>query len=587
MSRYSLFAYLLCCALILASSFLYYTKWQQTNTEATISWDVSGYYLYLPAVIIYKDVKALKWWPHINEKYNPGPGMGQAFKHESGNFVMKYSMGQALQFLPWFMCAHMLAEPLGYPADGFSKPYQAAISWGSLLLAFLGLWVLRRILLRYFSDGIVAAVLISIVFGSNYLEYSAISGAMTHNWLFTLYCLLIYATIRFYENPGFKSAVVIGLLVGWATLTRPTEIISALIPLLWGVYNMQSLRNRIELIKFQWPKYLLAAGVAAVVMFLQALYWKYATGHWVVYSYEDQGFTWLPPHIEDVLWSARAGWLVYSPLMLFAVVGMFMLPKVRKQLFPAVFVYCMIALYITSAWDIWWYGGSLGQRAMVQSYPLWAFGLAAFWQWVSVANWRRWTLIPVAGIAIFINLWWCHQAHKGGMFFPEQMTRAYILKALFHFESDRNWLKLLDTKDYFEGAERQNIRSVFKESFGKDSLLEQLVLTLEKPSSPIYNLPVKPGDARWLRASLEFHCREKEWTVWKMTQFVVRFKSGDKIVKERLIRLQRHVDGSELRTVYFDTKIPNKSFDQVEMFLWRPESEHDVIIESISAETFD
>lgn len=66
--------------------------------------------------------------------------MGQAFKDEkSGNYIMKYSVGQALQFLPWFTLAHVAAGPLGFPADGFSSPYQYAISWGSLLIALLGI----------------------------------------------------------------------------------------------------------------------------------------------------------------------------------------------------------------------------------------------------------------------------------------------------------------------------------------------------------------------------------------------------------------------------------------------------------------
>lgn len=44
--------------------------------------------------------------------------MGQAFQH-SFRQLGDGSHGEALQFLPWFAVAHALAEPLGYPADGF------------------------------------------------------------------------------------------------------------------------------------------------------------------------------------------------------------------------------------------------------------------------------------------------------------------------------------------------------------------------------------------------------------------------------------------------------------------------------------
>ncbi len=634
-------AYWLCAALIVAAAVFYYPKWKQPNTEATLSWDVSGYYLYLPAALIYKDLKELKWWGVVEEKYHPGPGMGQAFQHPSGNWVMKYSMGQALQFLPWFTVAHLLAEPLGYPADGFSLPYQAAISWGSLLVALIGLWFLRRVLKTYFSDNVVAAVLVCIVFGTNYLEYASITGAMTHNWLFTLYALLIFSTIRFYQTPTFSWAAAIGLLVGWATLTRPTEIISAIIPVLWGVGSLAALRERFSFFKNHFPKIALAALIAGGVIFLQLAYWKYATGEWLVYSYQEQGFSWLKPHFSDVLFSARAGWLVYSPMMIFAVAGIFFLGRRRLAEgdlwrnptpdpspegrgvrdvpsryataslpsgegpgvgLPAILTFCFLALYVTAAWDIWWYGGSLGQRAMVQSYPLWAFPLAAFIDWISQRDWRKWMFVPLAGVCIYLNLWWSHQAHRGnGLFVAEQMTKRYMLKVLGRFEGEREWLKYLDTKDEFKGSERRNVREVFFKNFETDTTgvtsespisgTKSLILNNEKQFSPAYitNVPMVEADStpHWVRASVTFKCDPKEWNWWQMTQFVVRFKFSGRIIKERMIRLQRHVDGSEVKTIFFDTKIPPEYFDFMEVLFWNSGSDKTVRLDDLKIEVFD
>lgn len=596
-NRLSLWAFWLSCLLIALSSLVYYPKWKQGNTEATISWDVSGYYLYLPAVFIYHDIRQLHWRDSIEQRYHMDPGMGQAIQHPSGNYVMKYPMGQALQFLPWFTIAHALAVPLGFPADGFSLPYQAAISWGSLLVAFLGLWFLRKVLLRYFTDGIAAAVLVSIVFGSNYLEYAGITGAMTHNWLFTLNSLLLFATIRFYDKPGYWLAAAIGLLTGWATLTRPTEIISILIPLLWGVSSKDSLRARVALLRAHWPKLALAGIAGLATVSLQMIYWNYASGHWVVYSYEKQGFTWFPPHIEDVLWSSRAGWLVYSPMMIFAIAGLFMLRKKVQQVFPAVFLYCLTALYITSAWDIWWYGGSLGQRAMVQAYPFWAFALGAFWSWVSAAPWRRPVFCTLGGVCIYLNLWWSHQAHFGGVFQAEQMTRHYILKTLGRFQIERDWMKFLDTRDEFTGDERQDVKVASFLDFEADTTAA--VSTVNPVSGAKstyvngqrqYTDPVilpNPGDPyNWCRATVTFKCEPKEWDWWAMTQFVVRFKSGEKIVKERMIRLQRHVEGGENKTIWFDTRFPSKSFDSVQVFFWNAESRKTVRLDDLKVEFF-
>ncbi len=595
---FSRYAYLLCATLIVATACLYYPKWQQRDTEATLSWDVSGYYLYLPAALIYGDMTRLEFFPDIEKKYHPGPGMGQAFRHEkSGNYVMKYSSGQAWQFLPWFAAAHLLAEPLGYPADGFSRPYQVAIGLGSLLVALLGLWFARRSLLYYFSDRATAIALLLLVWGSNYLNYSAIDGAMTHNWLFTAYSLLIFSTIRFYQRPSLGGAAAIGLFVGWAVLTRPTELIAVLIPLLWGVGSMAGLRERLLFFVKNYGKLLLAGGIFGGIVFSQMAYWHWATGEWLVYSYQDQGFSWLRPHLSDVLFSYRAGWLTYSPVMVFAVVGLWHLWRQQRAIFPAVLAFCAVFLYVTAAWDIWWYGGSLGSRAMVQSYAAWLFPLAAFSEWILTKNWCRMVLPLVAGLLIWFNLWWTHQAHRGGLFQTEQMTKRYFWKVLGQTDLNRDWLKLLDTKEEFKGAQRNNVREIFFKNFEADTVgvtsespvngAKSLILNKEKPYSPLYDMPVQPGQAAWLRASVTFRCDPKEWDYWRMAQFIVKFQDGDRTVKERMIRLQRHVDGNEVRTVFFDTRLPDQPFTRAAVLIWNADSDKTLRVDDLRVEAFE
>ena len=601
MNKISHDAFILCCLLLIATNFGYYSKWKQAQTEATLSWDVSGYYLYLPAAFIYKDLKQLAFFPEIQKKYNPGPEMGQAFKHPSGNYVLKYPMGQALQMLPWFTVAHLLAKPLGYDADGFSRPYQAAISWGSLLIAFLGLWYLRRILLLFFSDIAVAAALICIGFGSNYLEYTAITGAMTHNWLFTLYAVLIFTTIRFYERPSFAGAALIGLCVGWAGLTRPTEIITALIPVLWGLRSFADIRVRGLFFLKNASKLGLAICIAAAVLFLQALYWKYVAGEWIVYSYQDQGFSWLHPHVRDVLVSAKAGWFVYSPLMLLVIPGFFALRKQQPAIFPAILCICLLCLYITAAWDIWWYGGSLGQRALVQSYPLWAFTLAALTEWVIKKTGRIVLFGLFALSGIYLNLWWTHQAHRGGLFLPEQMNTPYVLNILGRLNVDRTEAtKLLDVREAFTGSERKDILELAHADFEKDSVFmttdrpisgtKSAVLSKNHEYVNAYSADVDLEQWRqyqWVRTSLRFRCEGREDVAWKMTQFTIRFwDQNDKVIKEQILRLQRHVQGNEEKQLFFDTRIPKKPFRKVQVFCWAAGSDFPVVIDDMQVELF-
>lgn len=595
MNKLSRYSFLVCALALTAGAFCYYPKWRQPNTEATLSWDVAGYYLYLPAVFIYGDLKKLSFGEAMLEKYHGAPELS-AFQHPGGNRVIKYSSGQALQYLPWFLCGHFGAKLLGYPADGFSLPYQFAISMGSLLVAMLGLWFLRKILLRYFSDPAVAITLLLVALGTNYLEYTAFHGALTHNWLFTLYAILTYSTIRFYEKPSYLLAGVIGVLVGWAALTRPTDIIAAIIPLGWGIGSFADGVARLRFWRTHLRALLLAVGMTAAVGFIQLAYWKYVTGEWIVYSYQNEGFSWRHPHVLNGLVSYRAGWLIYSPVMVFAFLGFVLLARRHARLLPAVIAFCCLYMYITFAWDNWWYGGSLGQRAMVQSYPVWALGLAAFVEWAIRQKWLLFKTFcaALAGLVIWYNGWLTHQAHKGGLFKAGEMTGAYFWKILGKNEVDPNVFKLLDTDEEVRG-ERGNIRLLYANDFESDAILcplpaisgkNSLYLDGARQSSPIFDIPLPGAGAGWVRVTADFRCQQKEWDVWKMTQLVVRYSHKGEKVKENLIRIYRLLDSGQTRQLYLDSKLPQKAFDSLQVFLWNGDSPKILLIDGLRVESF-
>ncbi|MEL6923566.1 MAG: hypothetical protein AAFO94_05910, partial [Bacteroidota bacterium] len=322
--RWSLLSWFLCVALIVGAAFTY-PKWEKAHSEATLSWDVMGFYLYLPATFIYKDLKQLKFRDDIIKKYRPTGSFYQAYEIENGNYVMKYPIGLAILFSPFFALATLWAKVSGQPIDGFSPPFQFAISWGGILMSFVGLWITRKNLLHYFSEGVTALVLIAIVFGTNYLNYSAIGSAHTHNWLFTIYALLIFFSIRWHQRPSVALSLAIGACVGLAALTRPTDIIAFLIPLFWGLgEGSSSIRSafaeRLQTIRLHFGKLLLAILVIALFGCLQLIYWKYVSGQWIQYSYQDQGFSWNGSHLRDTFFSFRKGWLIYTPIMSLALI---------------------------------------------------------------------------------------------------------------------------------------------------------------------------------------------------------------------------------------------------------------------------
>ncbi len=595
--HFSLGAFFISCLVIITMA-LWYPKWEKPGTEATLSWDVMGYYLYLPAYFIYDDLAQVGFKDEVIKKYGPTAGFYQAFKHEeSGNYVMKYSIGLAVLYSPFFLLGHAYALISDYPPDGFSLPYQIAISWGSLFIAFLGLWICRSILRRYFSEIVTGISLLLVATATNYLNYTAIDGAMVHNWIFTLFALLIWLSIKWHENPSFSKSIGIGLCIGLAALSRPTDVLAFLIPILWGIENKASLINRLSFLQAHWQKLAVAILTVALVGSIQLFYWKSITGDWIVYSYEDQGFSWFKPHVKNVLISYRKGWLRYTPIMLLALIGFVPLYKKYRSLFWMSFLFFSLNFYIVSAWDVWAYGGAFGQRALIQSYTVLLFPLAAFWEAAFQTNWKKWLALAFATFCIWLNIFQTYQAHGHG-FEVEAMTKAYYWRIFANANPTDLDRKLLDTREDFQG-ERKNIQQVYLNDFensidtinysnrqarsGKSALL----LQKSKEFSPPFIVELTEKAPKWIRVSADFYSPLKEWSVWNMHQLIVRFEKGDKVIKNRIIRIHRQLGERQWQANWSDMRIPKKDFDHVKIYFWNAGSGKEVFVDNLKLEVYE
>lgn len=576
--------------------FGYYPKWQQELTEATISYDVSGYYLYLPAAFIYQDLKDVAFLDDVMEQYRPTASPYQVFTHPSGNKVMKYSIGQAVIYAPWFAAGHAWAAASGaYPADGFSRPYQFMISLGSLVICFLGLYWLTTLLRVYFPDKIVAWTVALVALGTNYLNYSAIDGAMTHNTVFTLAGLLLLSSHRFYVRAQWSHALTIGACLGLMALTRPTEITAAIIPLLWGldVFSKGAIRRRLKLLGEHWPKLVGAALVTLAIGAIQLVYWKYVSGDWIVYSYQDQGFDWLKAHIGQGLFSFKAGWLVYTPLMAFALLGFIPLWLHKRGLFAGLFLHTVIFIYVAFAWSVWWYGGSLGQRTMVQEYVVLSFPFAAFVSWVFGARpqvqsenegqgrgWLRWSLqaavVAIMGLFVWHNAWFTHQAHRGRLFVSERMTEAYFWRTLYTFERDPENDLALDTHEFFPGAPAQaevlysnDLENLSTAACGMSPINGKgsLCLINEQQNGPSFYQDISLPEGTWVRASVKAKINKVRGSKDNHAQMILSFRKEGQELKRNLIRMHRVLNHDWRREVHLDGRVPAAA-DQVVISFW-------------------
>ncbi|MBK8722114.1 MAG: hypothetical protein IPL95_07500 [Saprospiraceae bacterium] len=588
-SKYTLF---FCYALMIYVALFFYPKWNQTKTEATLSWDVSGYYMYLPAMFIYKDLKHCGFRDKIIENYTPSYVFDQAFIHpKSQNYVMKYAIGQSILMSPYFFIAHIWASnSSSYPPDGFSYPYQVCIGLGMFLYALIGLFFLRKILKIYFKDSTVAILLVAYVFGSNYLNYTSVEQCMTHNTIFALYVFLIYFTILFYRNNQFKYAILIGICSGLATLIRPTEIISLIIPLAWNIKSFTDIKNRFSFILENIKYYLLAAFVFGLIVFIQLFYWKYVSGEWIVYSYQDQGFDWKSPHTFDYMFSYKCGWLIFTPMMILALISLFFYPKSDKfQL--GILAFIILNIYIVTAWSIWDYGGTAG-RAMIQSYPILAFPFANLIEKVNQKIWKKVIFYIFFILFLYVNLWWTYNAHRDNIQ-VSNITKRYFWSVIWKTKADDFDKKYLDNKHSYRGYPTK-FSTIYENNFEQDSSKnsiefagsKQIKLSKDLQFTQEYFIPNSGHLEKWIRTSADIHCTEKEWDIWSQAQFIVRFYKSDKEVQTNYIRIQRFIEGNETKNIFLDAR-PPKDFDKIGISIWNANSNKELFIDNLKVITFN
>ena len=435
--------YSLIAALLIALVFSFLKLTHPPNNP--ISYDVYGYYLYLPAAFVYDDIKLenIEVFEGLIEKYNSTPTFYQVTRVDDDKWVVRLFMGMSYFFSPGFFAAHIYASNSDlYPADGFSLPYQRGLWLIGLVYTLIGLFVLRKVLLRFFDDKISALILLLIYLGSNLFFFAVYGSDIPHVYLFTLYPVILWFTIRWHESHRPVHAIFLGLFLGILIISRPSEIFAIFIPLLWGVSDKKSLQEKIKLIYTYRLQVLFLALAMFAAIFPQLLYWKTVTGEWVYSTYNDpgSGLDLLSPHFGRALFGFRKGLFLYSPIMIFGFIGLIPLYRYNKSIFFGIFLFILFNTYIISSFSTLF---SFGWRAFVQSYGVLVIPFGYFVYWVFRQKlWIRISFLAVVLFFTFVNLFQTWQLTKG-FIDGSRMTGKYYCKTFLKTNVTEEDRKLL------------------------------------------------------------------------------------------------------------------------------------------------
>jgi len=414
------------------------------DPQKIIANDVIDYYAYLPALVIYNDIS-------LNFKEDNGDffaGKIWGFKQENGKYVLKMSGGLAIMYSPFFFMSHLYALSSAFPADGYSIPYGVGILIGSLFYFIAGLFILKKLLRNYFSEFTVTTVLLLIALATNVSNYIIREPGMSHTFSFFLFSAFLLLNQRWHQKQNFKNSLLIGLVVGLISLVRPTNSIIILIFIFWNVFNIKTLKDKVLLLLSQWKWILVICVFAMMIWIPQLAYWKYVTGSWFHYSYNQEGFYFLKPKIFSVLIGFRKGWLIYTPVMFFALLGFYRLFKTHKQFFWGLSLFTIVNIYIISSWWCWWFGGSYGHRAMIESYAIMSIPLGAFIQHVG-RNFKLRKTVIVLSTLFFIafNLFQNYKYIYDSIHY-DSMTKLAWVETITKLKPTQLFYDLLIEPDY-------------------------------------------------------------------------------------------------------------------------------------------
>lgn len=375
--------------------------------DRVIEQDVHWYYSYLPAKFIYDDIKLEKSDYRFDDNYY----LFWPVYTPDGQKLIKTTMGLSIMYAPFFFVAHGYALCTDYPENGLSEPYKVFLLLSAIFYLCVGLSFVRKILLRYqFSDLHTGITLFLLGMGTNLLCYASQSAPMSHVYNFCLFAIFIFYTIKWYEEShSMKNTIILGLLLGLISLIRPTNILISVFFIFYGITGLQDLRERLAF--FRREAFLLnVIGFFTILVWVpQFLYWKEVTGNYIFYSYTDEGFFFNHPRILEGLFSFRKGWLVYTPLMIFPLAGIFFLRGLKK--IRLALILCLaVNIYVIFSWWCWWYGGTFGQRSMIDFYPLLAIPLAFLVKYL----WEKGKVVNIAfysicGFFIWLNIFQMYQ----------------------------------------------------------------------------------------------------------------------------------------------------------------------------------
>lgn len=356
--------------------------------------DINQYYSYLNALFIEND---LTFKTNINKYW--------LIETPTHHFVPKVTYGMAFFYSPFYLLAKLFSNS---NTTGYESIFSWFVHFGCIIYILIGLWFTRKTLLFWFNELVTSVAVLLLFFGTNLFYYTVSESESVHGILFCLISIFLHHVIKWSKSNSKLDFLIFILCAGFICLIRPTECLVLLFPLLIGVTDKLAMIDKLK--KILSLKWFLFLGLLVFLLPLipQLLYWKIQSGSFLFFSYgNSEGFFWNDPQIVNVFFSFRKGFLVYTPIMIFSIIGFYYMYREKNILFYPALFYFFINVYLISSWWDWSYGGSFGMRAFIHCFAILVVPFAFFINWI-INLYKKSTIKTIAFLFLaFLSVFSC------------------------------------------------------------------------------------------------------------------------------------------------------------------------------------
>lgn len=413
-----------------------YFRWVNHGWENIVQSDGRGYYAYLPSIITYNDL--------TYQHYLDTSKFQEDYKNNflyiiDGHHVIKYPPGVAVMLTPFYLIADVISRVAGFELSGYSFFYLVFVSLGAISYAVIGLYCCIQLLAAWkVSPTLIVIMSFGVIFGTNITNYIIREPSMSHVYSFAAVAAFLLAAKLFIDDGHRRFLIWMGFLFGLIILIRPVNgiVVFSLILLINTREEWNSVwRN----LKLNLPRIFMAAMLFLIIVFVQPLLWFLQNGHWYVWTYLDEYFVWDKPEIFNVLFSYRKGWLVYTPFFILLPVSLFYMivnGQVLRMLKTTLL--WTILVYVIASWWCWYYGGSFGQRAFIEFYPIALVSMIPLLN-SELAVSRTKIIALFTGCCIFLNLVQSYQ-YRNNILHYDSMNKSKYWQVFLKTGGEYEWL---------------------------------------------------------------------------------------------------------------------------------------------------